>query len=89
MESELLVPGVQDGGESDAGLEPGLRDVGQRLGDSLEEQSQAPLGRPAEERVKLSGNGEDDLEVEGGQEQGLLRLGDRTGLWQLAQQPCR
>jgi len=84
MESELLVPGVQDGGESDGGLELGSRDFGQRLGDSLEEESQARLGRPAEERVKLSGNGEDDLEVDGGQEQGFLRLGPQSLLEDLA-----
>ena len=84
MESELLVPGVQDGGESDGGLELGAGDLGERLGDGLEEEGQAHLGRPAEERVKLSGDGEDDLEVGGGQEQGLLRLGPQLLLEDLA-----
>src|SRR5439155_22198842 len=47
---------------------------GERLGDGFEEKSQAHLGRSAEERVQLSRNREDDLEVGSGQEQGLLRL---------------
>ncbi len=34
MEAEDLGPGVQDGGEPDLGLEPGLGDFGQGLGDT-------------------------------------------------------
>jgi len=61
MESEPLVPGVQDEGESDGGLELGAGHVGEGVGDGLEEQGQAHRGRPAEERVQLSGQREDDL----------------------------
>ena len=68
MESELLVPGVQDGGEADGGLELGAGDLEEGLGDGLEEEGQAHRGCSSEERVKLLGDGEDDLEVRGGQE---------------------
>ena len=52
-------------------------------GDGLEEKGQAHLGRPAEERVKLPWDGEDDLEVGSGQEQGFLRLGPQLLLQDL------
>ena len=83
METELLVPGVQNGGESDGGLELAPGDLEKGLGDRLEEKSQADLGRPAEERVKLPGDGEDDLEVPGGQEQCFLRFGPQLLLQDL------
>jgi hypothetical protein len=45
MESELLIPGVQDGGESDLGLELGACHAGERLGDGVEEAIETDLGR--------------------------------------------
>ena len=59
-------------------------DLDEGLGDGLEEEGQAHLGRPAEERVKLLWDGEDDLEVRGGQEQGFLRVGPQRLLQNLA-----
>jgi len=83
MAFELLVPGVQDGGESDGGLELGAGDLEEGLGDGLEEESQTHLGCPPEERVKLLCDGEDDLEVHRGQEQGLLGFGPQLLLQEL------
>ena len=83
MESKLLVPGVEDGGESDGGLEVGASDLEEGLGDGLEEEGQAHRGRPSKERVKLDGDGEDDLEVHGGQEQSFLSLGPQLLLQDL------
>ena len=45
--------------------------------------SKRRVGRPAEERVKLLWDGEDDLEVRRGQEQGFLRLGPQRRLQDL------
>ena len=57
VESEPLVPGVQDGGEPDRGFELGAGDLDEGLGAGLEEEGQAHLGRPAGLMRAMNGTG--------------------------------
>jgi hypothetical protein len=82
--SKELVPGVEDGGEPDGGLEVGAGEFEKGFADGLEEEGEAHLGHAPEERVKLRWNGEDDLEVHRREEQGFLGLGPELLLEDLA-----